>query len=341
MRVIVTGGNGYLGTMLVRALTRKGELADRSGVPREIKEIVILGRSSGGQADKSSGVLVRRVTGSVGDAALLGKLFLEGPVSAFHLAAVLTGVTERDVDAAIDVNAIGTRNVLKAMADAEADGRFVMTSSETVYSRNPSGVPICDDTVVRPQTIYGISKAMAEHVVAAYCRSGRVDGRIARLSTVVVRPRKIGASAGASISDVLRDVSLGRECGVLLDPATEAAVIDYQSCISGLLRLHDAPGDAVKGDPMVNFPALTCTVAQMIAAAEATARRHGREPGRTVLVPNAFAQSTIDTWPTSVDGTRAATMGVTASQSLDEICEAFLEDYHSFWSDWLQQQQQA
>jgi nucleoside-diphosphate-sugar epimerase len=335
MKVIVTGGAGYIGTLLLRALVKKAELVDRTGRMRPIDEIVMFDVNF--PADEpvpasSAGPKIRRVTGSVVDAALLKETVKGDAVSVFHLAAVLTGVTERDLTTALQVNVDGTRNVLAALAECGEGSRLVTTSSVTVFTRDAADSPVTDNAAARSSSVYGTTKIISEQLVSAFRIAGRVDGRCARLSTVVIRPKKIGVSAGASISDVLRDVALGRPCDILVEPSTRSGLIDYDSCVNGLIRLHELDAAALEGNPIVNFPALSASIDEMEKAAQESARRRGRTPGPTRKTHNDFAQKTIDAWPTVIDGSRAENLGITCRQSLADICDNFLHDYETFWS---------
>ena len=335
MKVVITGASGYLGTLLTRDLVTKGALTNRKGQLSPIDEIVLLDASfpsrpaSGVQP--SPGPKLVAVAGSVADAGLLSQTIRGGDVSVFHLAAVLTGVTERDLPTALQVNVDGTRNVLTALAACGEGSRFVTTSSVTVYTRDAGDSIVDDETVVRPTSVYGLTKIISEGLVAAFRIPGAVDGRCGRLSTVVVRPKKIGVSAGASISDILRDVALGRSCDVLLTPETRSALIDYQSTVAGLIRLHEIDAPALNGNPIVNFPSISASVAEMEAAAREAAERRGIAPGQTRSTPNAFAQKTVDAWPSHVDSSRAIALGITCKLSLDQMCDSFLADYDTFW----------
>jgi nucleoside-diphosphate-sugar epimerase len=206
-----------------------------------------------------------------------------------------------------------------------------MASSITIYRRSEADDLVTDDTVVQPKTVYGLTKAIGEQLVAAYGLAGGIDGRCARLPTVVTRPRKIGSSAGAAISDVMRDIALGRPCEILAAPDTRVAVIDYNSCIEGLIRLHDLDAALLEGNPFVNFPGLSVTFAEMIAAARLSAAERGRKAGSVNIVPNRFVQTTLESWPSAVDGERATRFGITCESSLITMCNKFLEDYDEFW----------
>ncbi|MGD9844452.1 MAG: NAD-dependent epimerase/dehydratase family protein [Variibacter sp.] len=324
MKVIITGGGGYLGEKLAAAIVKRGKLVGRSGKQEQVEHIALVGRSIGKDHkawENAEGIRIERVAGSVTDHEFLKKVISGESVTVFHLAAVLPGVTERDLTAALDINVDGTRNVLDALAQCGPACRFVATSSLTVFGRDEADEPVSERTVMRPATVYGHTKAIGEMLVGAYAHAGKVDGRCARLSTVVVRPHKIGSSAGASISDALRDITLGVACDVLLAPSTRAAIIDYDTSIEGLIHLQTIDRDLMDDDPTVNFPALTASVEEMIEEASAAARRHGRSPGIINFKPDTFAQTVIDGWATGVDGTRAEKLGISPAKSLREICD--------------------
>ena len=138
MKVVVTGASGYIGTVLLRALLKKGELTDRTGQSRSIDEIVMFDVNlPTGEARpiSSVGPKIRQVAGSVVDAPLVSETIKGEAVSVFHLAALLTGVTERDLTSALQVNVDGTRNVLAALAQCGEGSRLVTTSRNGLHAR--------------------------------------------------------------------------------------------------------------------------------------------------------------------------------------------------------------
>src|ERR1019366_4888688 len=104
-----------------------------------------------------------------------------------HLAAVVSGQAEADFDAGMRVNLDGTRRLLEEARSAGGRPRFVFASSLAVFGP-PLPEVVTDETAVHPQSSYGAQKAMGELLVADYSRKGFVDGRVARLPTVCVRP---------------------------------------------------------------------------------------------------------------------------------------------------------
>lgn len=160
---VVTGGSGFIGSHLIDRLLDLGE------------EVVCLDRSLGPNlrdAEKRPGFSF--VAADVSDASALARA-IDGSVAAiYHLAAVV-GVRNYISDplGVLDVNVIGTRNVLQV---AQSTGsRVILASTSEVFGRNPK-IPWeeDDDRVLGSTRVdrwsYSTSKAMAEHLAFAMHR---------------------------------------------------------------------------------------------------------------------------------------------------------------------------
>jgi UDP-glucose 4-epimerase len=155
MRILVTGGAGFIGSHLVNRL-----LLDRAG------QVTVLDNFSRGRMDHLalSAHQVNIVRGDIRDRALLQELMSEVDL-VYHLAAqanVLGAV--RDLDYSFQTNVVGTYEVLRAAAAAGVR-RVVFTSSREVYGE-PATLPVPETALVTPKNAYGVSKAAGE----MYCR---------------------------------------------------------------------------------------------------------------------------------------------------------------------------
>jgi nucleoside-diphosphate-sugar epimerase len=176
-RVVVTGGFGFVGSHLVEALVRRGDevVVYDSGPPPPDLATAIAGA-------------VRHVPGDVRDAAALAEVIGGGVDTVYHMAAVV-GVDrylDRPLDV-IDINLLGTRNVLEPAAKAGA--KVVVASTSEVFGKNPA-VPWRedDDRVVGSTAVdrwsYSSSKALAEHVTFAFARAYGLRATILRYFNV-------------------------------------------------------------------------------------------------------------------------------------------------------------
>ena len=171
IRILVTGGAGFIGGHLVRALVREGK-----------GSVTILDNLHRSSWDALNEVRdqVRCVEGDIRNKSVVRKLSL-GVSVIFHLAAqssVMTAAANSEYTRS--ANADGTRVVLEAAA-AEGVGRVVFTSSREVYG-DPREIPVFETAPIAPKNIYGISKAEGEK----HCRefAGRVCTNIVRLANV-------------------------------------------------------------------------------------------------------------------------------------------------------------
>lgn len=171
MRVLVTGGAGYLGSCVVREL-----LADSA-------KVVVLDNLSTGKKDHLPKEAVF-VQGDVNDTALVTKVLKEHSINAItHLAAKLnTGEGEEDGAKHLKANLQGTCSVLESASSCGV-GNFVFSSCYDIYGVQDK-VPIPESANTAPRDPYGTSKLLAEQLVAYYTEFLGVRATVLRLFTV-------------------------------------------------------------------------------------------------------------------------------------------------------------
>ena len=147
---LVTGGAGFIGSHLTRALLARGQ------------RVTVLDNLSVGRRDVVPET-ARFVHGDIRDEAAV-KDALQGVDCVFHLAAQVTvrGSFDRFYED-LDTNVMGTARVLKAL-DPAAIKWFVLASSMAVYADAPRPEPIDESHATRPLSPYGIGKLAAEGV---------------------------------------------------------------------------------------------------------------------------------------------------------------------------------
>jgi UDP-glucose 4-epimerase len=167
MRVLVTGGAGFIGSALVRGLVEVGH------------EVLVLDDLSTGSRLNLEEVPVRLIEGDVRDPRTVRDA-VDGAEVVFHLAA-LPSVARSVADPIRShaVNVDGTLNVLMAARDRGVR-RLVYTSSSSVYGDTPS-LPKHEDMPVQPRSPYAAAKLAGE----AYCRAFAASFA---LETVSLRP---------------------------------------------------------------------------------------------------------------------------------------------------------
>ena len=215
VRVLITGGAGFLGKALAARLLQRGQLS-ADGRDERIDRITLVDVVPAEGLDDSR---IAQITGDISDRQLLERAVDGQTTAIFHLAAVVSGQAEADFDLGMRVNLDGIRALLEVCRAAGHQPRFVFASSVAVYGGNLPPV-VLDDTPLTPQTSYGTQKAMGELLVADYSRRGFVDGRSLRLPTVTVRPGKPNAAASSFASGIIREPVNGEESICPVDRAT-------------------------------------------------------------------------------------------------------------------------
>ena len=162
MRVLVTGGAGFLGRAVVRALVEEGFQV-------RVFDLVPAGDTAPGES----------YVGSILDPNAICRA-MEGMDAVVHLAAML-GVarTEKKRLGCLEVNIQGTVNVLEA-AVKERVCAILFASSSEVYG-DALEIPIRETTPVQPRSIYAISKLAGEEYVRSYAERYGLAWSIARL----------------------------------------------------------------------------------------------------------------------------------------------------------------
>jgi UDP-glucose 4-epimerase len=155
MRVLVTGGAGYVGSVSVEALVAAGH------------DVLVLDDLSKGHRDALPGG-VRLVQGSYGDPAVVGQLLANTPVDAvLHCAArSLVGESVSNPALYYRENVAGGVAFLEVLREAGVR-RLVFSSTAAVYG-TPTSVPIREDAVLAPINPYGETKRTFEGALRWY-----------------------------------------------------------------------------------------------------------------------------------------------------------------------------
>jgi len=196
MKIIITGGAGFIGSNLAEELAKK-------------HEVVIIDDLSTGRAENVEALDLELVRGSITDPDLLRENF-RGVDYVFHQAALPS--VQRSIEDPVlanEVNICGTLNVLVAARDAGVT-KVIYASSSSVYGDTPE-LPKREDMKPDPKSPYAVAKLAGEY----YCR---VFNEIYGLKTVALRyfnvygPRQNPSSDYAAvIPNFVNRVMAGKE----------------------------------------------------------------------------------------------------------------------------------
>jgi nucleoside-diphosphate-sugar epimerase len=322
MKIVITGGAGFIGRRLAERLLARGALAGADGRDRAIDDIVLFDVAAPAPPLAPEPRL-RVVTGDIADAAAIRRLVDAETSTVFHFAAVVSAEAEADTDTGYRVNLDGTRAVLEACRALGNRPRVVFASSLAVYGGDlPPAVG--DDTPLRPQTSYGAQKAMGELMVNDFSRKGYIDGRAIRLPTIVVRPGRPNRAASTWASSIIREPLSGADVVCPVSRESVMALLSPRRLIAAIEQIHDLPADRLGNDRTVLLPGISVSVTQMVEAL----RRAGGESAvkRIRWEPDPVIQKIVDGWPRAIAARRAERLGIQPDAGIDEIVAAFVAD---------------
>jgi nucleoside-diphosphate-sugar epimerase len=319
VHVVVTGGLGFLGRSLAARILAHGDIAGRL-----VDELVLADRLAGDSPPAAPpGATV--VDLDVSERDRVAALLSRPDLVVFHLASIVSAGGELDFDGALRVNLDGTRNVLDVCRALDTPPRLVFASTLATFGGSAMPAAVTDLVRQVPQTTYGTTKAIGELLVNDYSRKGFVDGRCARLPTVVIRPGPPNAAASSFASAVFREPLNGVDYALPVGLDVRTPVIGERTAVSCLLRLAALDAEALGDDRALNLPSISVTVAEMVDSLQRVAGSRPLGGVRVQVDPRIDA--IVRSWPAEAAADRASRLGLPRDQSLDAVVEAYIADH--------------
>ena len=289
MKVVITGGAGFLGKKLARRILQQGAIAGPTGAPERVSELLLfdVAKAAGPGLDDPR---IKTLAGDIANFATVQSI-VQGAATVFHFAAVVSAGAEADFDLGYRVNLDGTRNVLEACRALGTSPRVVFTSSLAAFGGDlPPAVT--DDTPLTPQTSYGTGL-----------------------------PNK---AASTWASSVVREPLTGVDVVCPVAPGTIMVVLSPRKTVDAFMRLHDLPADAFGPGRTLLLNGINVTAKEL----EAAVGRHAgnRKVGKVLWQHDPAIQRICDGWPQGIDSKRSRTLGFETDKDLDEVVRHFIAD---------------
>jgi UDP-glucose 4-epimerase len=227
MKVLITGGAGFIGSHLVE------HFQGRAGVR-------VLDNLRSGFRRNLDGFEVDFLEGSILDADAVRRA-VEGVDYVFHLAALIS-VPESMARPreCVDLNVTGLLHVLEAAAEAGAR-KLVLASSAAIYGDNPT-VPKVETMVPEPKSPYAITKLDGEYYNAMFSAEGRIETASMRFFNVF-GPRQDPSSAyAAAVPIFIRKALAGEPLTIYGDGGQTRDFIYVKDIVAALVFAATTPG---------------------------------------------------------------------------------------------------
>lgn len=284
-KFLVIGAGGQIGTELTEALRSKHGGAQV--VASDIREVPSL--MDGGpfvQLDVMDEEQVYEVIETY------------GITTVYNLAALLSAVGEKKPDLAWDLNMKGLLNVLKAARDLKLH-RVFWPSSIAVFGPTTPSDQTPQQTIMEPNTVYGISKLAGERWCEYYFQKYGVDVRSLRYPGLIGYKSKPGGGTTDYAVDIFYQALETDSYTCFLEKHTALPMMYMPDAIQATLQLMEAPAESIRIRSSYNLGGISFTPAEITAEIQ----KH-RPDFRIDYAPD-FRQAIADSWPNSIDDSAA------------------------------------
>jgi threonine 3-dehydrogenase len=282
-RILVIGASGQIGSELVPALRAK--YGDENVVAADLHC----------PADRD-GLCVSL---DICDRPALDRAIQDNRIdTVINLAAILSATGEKIPQKCWEVNVTGLLNVLEAARELGLY-RVLCPSSIAVFGPDTPRRNTPQETVLRPTTMYGVTKVAGELLCDYYFQRFGVDARGLRYPGIVSSEAMPGGGTTDYAVDIFYKAIEQGSYTCFLGPDTALPMMYMPDCLKCTLDLLEAPIESLKHHGDFNVAAMSFTPAQL--AAEIA--KH--VPGFSISYEPDFRQQIADSWPASIDDSAA------------------------------------
>ena len=309
-KILVTGASGQIGSELVPVLRQKyGN-----------ENVVALGHKTSLPDDvAASGPHALFDVRSYGE--VDGLIREHRPDTVFHMSSILSALAEADRKYAYDVNFNGLYNVLEASVDNGVE-RVIVPSSIGAFGPDTPRDNTPNDTIQRPNTLYGISKVFTELMGDYYFEKTGLDFRGVRLPGIISWKTEPTAGTTDYAVAIFYGAIRERSYTCYLGQDTALPMMYMPDAISSLTDLAEADLSRLKHHANFNVNAMSFTPAEL---ADAIRRRIPDFAIDYDVDP--LRQAIADSWPNSLDDSVARDeWGWAPKYDIDAVVADMLEN---------------
>ena len=211
----------------------------------------------------------------------------------YHLAAILSATGEQKPDLAWRINVEGLMNVLNAAKDMRL--RVFHPSSIAAFGPETPKVLTPQETILKPRTMYGITKVVGELLGNYYFEKHGVDVRGARLPGIISNVAPPGGGTTDYAVEIFYEAIKHRRYTCFLSQDTVLPMMYMPDCLKAFVSIMEAPLSSLRYHGDYNLAALSFNPRELAAEI----RRH--IPGFEIEYRPDYRQAIADSWPKSID----------------------------------------
>lgn len=312
MKVVITGGQGFLGQRLAKTLLTQHNV--------QIDDLILIDVVK--PIAPNNDPRVRCYEMDLREPTGLDELITKETDAIFHLAAIVSSHAEQDPDLGYEINFLATRNLLEICRKNNPKVRFIFSSSLAVFGGELPET-ILDSTAFTPQSTYGTQKAMCELLINDYTRKGFVDGIVTRLPTICIRPGKPNKAASSFVSSIMREPLHGEEAICPVSQDLRLWLSSPNTVVANFIHALTLPSLPQRSWHTINLPGFSVTVKQMLSDLS-------KVKGEEILAHIKFEfdesiNNIVASWPAKIDNTQALALGFNVDSNFQSVIQQFIE----------------
>lgn len=216
----------------------------------------------------------------------------------YHMAAILSALGEKKPELAWDVNINGLYNILE-LARENKIKRVFHPSSIAVFGPETPKEKTPQETILRPRTMYGITKVAGELLCDYYFRKFRVDVRGIRYPGIISSETLPGYGTTDYAVEMFYEAVKHKRYKCFVKKETVLPMMYMPDCINATIRLMEAPLTKLKHHSDFNVGAMS------FSAGELANEIKKHIPQFKCEYKPDFRQTIADSWPRSIDDSAA------------------------------------
>lgn len=286
-KVLVTGAVGQIGSELTMELRKLHGNDNVVAMGRKTKPSDILGNSGPFEF------------GNVTDKPSLERIVKSYDIdTVYHMAAILSGAGEKDPHLAWDVNINGLYNVLEVAREMKLT-RVMVPSSIAAFGPETPKENTPQETVLRPTTMYGLTKVSGELLCDYYFKKFGVDVRGLRYPGIISSETLPGGGTTDYAVEIFYEAIKHKKYKCFVRENTVLPMMYMPDCINATIKLMNADVKNLKHHSDFNLGALSFSAGGLAAEI----KKH--IPEFTVTYEPDFRQAIADSWPRTIDDSAA------------------------------------